>query len=514
MNTILFFEAGRARSGTALIPIIGTIDMTLLFSTRVGNTIINRGDGSADFSFTPLKNTIVGATLAGGINLSYPSAFTGNISIKFIKGLRDVYSISLGFFGFVHPNDTTSKYNITDLKSFFAQFSNLYSLYIDENASGIPTRQSVLKGDLSQLPDSVEQVSFRFLDFKNSATDLYLNFSNYNATSKLKSLLSGRTSGQTQLKILGDLGKLPATCQYLNIQGAIAGSSLSYTAGKVWASSFGTLYLPYGLLSATETDNVFIDIDNSVTTAIGGKFITLSYRTSASDSAVASLISKGYTVNCFRGSKILDLPFQNSFTDVSASALSVIAGNANGLPNFIADGFKPGQYSVQFNGSKSLKTSTNLPLNTSDKMSLMVHIKTTATAFQVIAELSINSNSNNSFGVFLNDQLANRIEILDKNSGFNVGNSSSNINTGNWIHVALVIDRALGVNQNSIYINGVLAYTQHAGFTSDNNGVFGAFILFIAQRAGASLGYVGEMAHLTITNYLVSPAEITAHKNR
>ena len=196
---------------------------------------------------------------------------------------------------------------------------------------------------------------------------------------------------------------------------------------------------------------------------------------------------------------ILDLPLQNNFTDYSASGISMVAGNANGFPSFVSDGSSG--YALDFGGTKSIKTSVNLPINTSDKVSIEFDIKTSATAAQVVMELSPNYGLNNSFGIFLNDTLANRIEIADRNSGNNIGNSAVNINDGNYRSVKMVIDRSLGTAQNKIYVDGVLSYVQNMSYTTDNNGNFGSFILFIGQRNGSSLGFIGQIKNLKIYNY-------------
>ena len=97
---------------------------------------------------------------------------------------------------------------------------------------------------------------------------------------------------------------------------------------------------------------------------------------------------------------ILDLPLQNNFTDYSASGISMVAGNANGFPSFVSDG--SGGFALDFEGTKSIKTAVNLPINTSDKFSIEFDMKTTATTVQAILELSNSFDLNNAFGLFLN----------------------------------------------------------------------------------------------------------------
>ena len=47
--------------------------------------------------------------------------------------------------------------------------------------------------------------------------------------------------------------------------------------------------------------------------------------------------------------------------------------NVNGLPSFVSDG--SGGYAVDFDAVKSLKTSANFPINTSDKVMIKFEIK-------------------------------------------------------------------------------------------------------------------------------------------
>lgn len=495
---------GSNKSGIAYVPIFDTLTMSMGISTRYGNILLNKGDGSADINYTPLKNNDYTISNSATFLFSYANKFTGSFSIKTLKGNKDIYSLFLGIFH-NNNNNNQSKFNITDIETFFKQFPNLYSVNIDEYGYQETVRMSVIKGDLSKFPDSVEKIRLNELEVIGSYDGtLYLNLSNYNSSSKLQVFNGAIVRPNNKIKLIGDLANLPSSCIFFYLNYAYSTSSITYTAGKVWASSFDTLYLPIPL-TVTETDNIFIDAYNSVTTAIGGKSWTLQgFRSSASDVAVAGLISLGYTVNCERYRVILDLPLQNNFTDYSGSGISMVAGNVNGLPSFVSDG--SGGYAVDFGGTKSIKTSVNLPINTSDKVSIEFDIKTTATVAQVVMELSSNFNSNNSFFSTINSNSLNKIDIGDHVSGgsqYNVGSSAVNINDGNYHSVKMVIDRSLGKDQNKICVDGVLSYVQNtsAGVYNDNNGNFGSFTLFIGQRNGSSLGFVGQMKNLKIYNY-------------
>lgn len=205
---------------------------------------------------------------------------------------------------------------------------------------------------------------------------------------------------------------------------------------------------------------------------------------------------------------ILDLPLQNSTIDITNNYI-IVAGGTSNLPTFALSGRKTGEYCAVFNGSQSLKTASNLIMN-SDKVTIAFWIKTTQTSAATIAELSPNFNSiSNAFGSFINNLLANRIDISDRQGNYNLGYSSVINNLGNWIHVIATIDRSLGIDQNKIYINGILAYTQLTGiYYSDLSGNFTtAHPLFVGQRGGNSLGFVGSMTLFKIYKDKFSASE-------
>ena len=207
---------------------------------------------------------------------------------------------------------------------------------------------------------------------------------------------------------------------------------------------------------------------------------------------------------------ILDLPFQNSFVDATGKN-TMIAGGTSNLPTFTLEG---GEYAATFNGSQSIKTNANFVIGT-DKVSISFWIKTSQTAGAIITESSTNTNNNNAFGVYINDLLANRIEIVDNQYGLNIGNSATNINNNTWRHIVLIIDRSkVGNQQNKIYVDGVLSYVQNTTYQKDTSGNFGIYQLFIGQRGGNSLGFNGQMKFLKIFNYPLSTTEITNLYNK
>lgn len=207
---------------------------------------------------------------------------------------------------------------------------------------------------------------------------------------------------------------------------------------------------------------------------------------------------------------ILDLSFQNNFTDATGIN-TMVAGGTSNLPTFTLEG---SEYAATFNGSQSIKTNANLPLST-DKVSISFWIKTNQIATAAVIELGTNTNFNNSFISSINDSLANRIGVADHNSfGYNIGHSTININDNSWHHVVLIIDRILGINQNKIYFDGVLSYAQNSNYQTDLSGIWSSFPLYIGQRAGALYGFNGKLKFLKIFNYPLSTTEITNLYNK
>lgn len=615
---------GRTKIGTALIPLKDALNTVFVFSTRVGDAVVDKGNGTSPISYSTgkmLDFTTVSRD-GKGVNLTYSSAFTGNASVKFLKGLKDVYS-----WASTTDNVSGSRYNITDIETFFSQFPNLYSVCIDEYVYQTSANMAIIKGDLVRFPDSVEKVLLNSLEILNVNTDLVLNFSNYNNTSKLKSFSITTSFGSYAPKILGDLGKLPSGCNYLNIQKFAAGSAITYTAGKVWASAFDTLYLP-PILNGLQAGSIVIDLKNSVTSAIGGKIInisgwtyksvsseisyltglgfsvtgtildtstgtatsttqkfiedianipsTVSYfkilnaavgsevtytsgkvwkssfdtfylpisvnpydgdnilidmknsitsatggkviyfngaRTSASDSAVTYLTGLGFNVSGMTKivpAKILDLPLQNNFTDYSASGISMVAANVNGLPSFVSDG--SGGYAVDFGGTKSIKTAVNLPINTSDKITVVFDIKSASTAVGILMELGAAFGSGyNNFDIVNNYATIGKITIRDLASGSATNEIYTENSISNWTKLVFIVDRSLGKDQSKIYKKGIIDFTQAAGNYNNQNGNYGSYPLFIGARNGAlSGGFIGQLKNLKIFNYPLSAAEIAA----
>ncbi|SEG39684.1 hypothetical protein SAMN05421847_2199 [Halpernia humi] len=276
----------------ALIPITNTSSMNMQISTRNGDSVIDKGDGSTPFGFTNPKYFDYTITSSGAMNFSYSGVFTGNISIKFLKGLKDVYSIS-----FTYPRTAanTNLFNIADVSIFLKQFPNLYSFRIENYSYGanFPT----INGNVLDMPDSVE-VIYGY-DFQIAGT-VNFNMSGISSTSKLRILNIQGNNSVGAKKLLGNLAKMPTSLTFLSLKFATSGSAISYSGGKTWASAFDTLLLPIALTNA-ENNTLLNDMANTITSAIGGKLINLKgNRTSASDAAVTYLQSLGFTITINR----------------------------------------------------------------------------------------------------------------------------------------------------------------------------------------------------------------------
>ena len=286
MRKLIFGRKYGEIANWAINTSLGTTWRSLSFSTRSGNLIVNWGDGLSN-SYTVVKNldcTTISNASMGGTEISHTySSFVGNALLNFSNGINDVYSINIGNGNFLLGSDWST---------FINQFTNLYSINIDT-----PHNVCYINGDASQIPNSVEKFYIR--DFRNSGS-FYMNVSNFSNLSQLKEFKS--IDGlygvhNTFNNIYGDLSKLPPLIQIFTLRDNLD-NTFTYTSGRTWASSFDTLNLGNAKLSITDTDNLLIDMANSITTAIGSKVINLAncIRSSVSDTAVAYLRSLGFTI--------------------------------------------------------------------------------------------------------------------------------------------------------------------------------------------------------------------------
>ena len=208
---------------------------------------------------------------------------------------------------------------------------------------------------------------------------------------------------------------------------------------------------------------------------------------------------------------ILDLPLQNNFTDYSASGISMVAGGTSNQPTFALSGRKAGEYCAVFNGSKSIKTTTNLPIN-SDKVTVAFWMKTTQTSHGMVAELSNNSDVNNALYIIMNNAETGYLSLRNRDGG-NYSFVKANVTNSSWKHIVCTIDRSQSVsNECKIYVNGTLTSIM-AVTSGDVSGNFANLPFFIGQRAGSSLGFNGSLTKLKIYNYPFTPSEVSTLYN-
>jgi len=443
---------GRSKSGTALIPLKDALNTYFVFSTRVGDALVDKGDGTSPISYTTgkmLDFTTV-STSGKGVNLTYSSAFTGNASVKFLKGLKDVYSWASS-----HNNPSASKYNITDIETFFSQFPNLYSVFIDEYVYQVSANMAIIKGDLSRFPDSVERVLLKSLEILNVNTDLVLNFSNYNNTSKLKSFSINASFGSYAPKILGDLGKFPSGCNYLNIQNFAAGSAITYTAGKVWASSFDTLYLPIALTVA-ENNSLSTDMKNSITSAIGGKSIKIGIINYAYYSNITYLQGLGFAVD-YEFTEKLIMPLSSNLLDSSSYSnnATVIGTETHSLGGLVTStgnyAYIPNNTSLDF-GTGSLRFGCTV------KFSAITGTK------GIIGKTYFGSIKGR-YGITISGGLIYGLSQMTAGNVINTTNAST-YNDGNFHTIEVICNRTTG--KQTLTIDGVLINTTSFTPSSDN----------------------------------------------
>ena len=495
-----------SRSETVLIPYSDAGGVYLRVSTRTKNIVIYWGDDTIS-AYTTAKNmdATINVLNLTNVTKTYSPAFTGNAVLRMVGGVKDVYSLVVMEYG------DGGKKNIPDFGTFMAQFTHLYSFVFNARYDAGVATYPVVKGNLFNFPDSVERVRISATDCVNAATDLTMDLSGFSNTSNLKWLSADIYRGNS--KLLGDLAKIPQGCAYAYFKNTGAGSAITYTAGKTWASAFDTLYLTL-TLTVAETDALLNDMAASITSAVGGKVIYLvnCNRNTASDAAVSYLESLGFTINVSSKRLIYDanvlfrMDMNKNFNwDVYSNSLIDIQFSSNPFGDWQLSGRKAGEYCLNF-FDNGIKTLSNLPI-TGDKITLSMWVKKNGADQAILAELSPNATTNNSFMVRY--AAANQgLYVHDRSTVNNIkrGNTVTNDNT--WHHVVAVIDRSLGATDSTrIYVDGVLDTTT-AIATNTTTGNFGSYPLFISRRNYGGNGYRGSLLLFKIFNRALNATEI------
>lgn len=313
---------------------VGTVH--LLFSTRRGIWKADWGDGTENNGgWAGSSRDFTAVAVGSPTSHTYSPVSEQTINLWFKNGVKDVFSIALW-----SATTFLNKLKITDFGTFINQFPNLYSIYIHQYKTPAGTAEDekmLLNGFLNEVPDSVERIRVDSIIIKETIDKLRINFSKFSATSRLK-WLRRYEGGYGGLIVYGDLAKLPTDINYFYLGLGIHNRGITYTAGRVWAEEFDSFFLHCDLLleSSDYTDNILIDLDNSVQTATGDKLIAISsVRTSASDSAVLSLQSKGFSVDTSEfkdGNALTSADFTQGYRNVltvGGSPFKIIVANAN-----------------------------------------------------------------------------------------------------------------------------------------------------------------------------------------
>ena len=280
--------------------VISTQTISGLLSTKEGTSVtVNWGDGTS--------NTYSGTDKA--YSKDYGSV--GNRTVVFTSGSGNLTKFMM----------TQAGANISfDLEQFprsLTAFTCLGSNTITGNLSSLPAGLTYLfcggyntiTGDLSSLPVGL---TYFYCSGSNTITgnlsslptDLtYFQCSGSNTiTGNLSSLPAVLTyfvcSGYNT--ITGNLSSLPAVMSSFNCTGY---NTVADYSGKTWANNQRRVYhvpISGGGLSSAEVDQLLIDLASAGGTWSTEKQVYLkgtnAARTSASDAAVATLVSKGVTV--------------------------------------------------------------------------------------------------------------------------------------------------------------------------------------------------------------------------
>lgn len=227
-----------------------------------------------------------------------------NLKFYGYAGKKDIYSILFegGKDGIIGK---FNMFNILDFGSFIKQFPNLYSFVIGGYSYQDQQATVTIKGNLAEIPDSVEKVRISGPEingniyYQQTNKDLYLNLSSFSPTSKLRwfnVLYSENPNFSMNIKTIGDLSKLPKDVYLFRLYPNYE-TNIIYTPGRTWAAAFSTLIIMWYAFTPQQIDAILIDLAASVTTAIEEKIINLTGgRTAASDAAVAYLQGLGFTV--------------------------------------------------------------------------------------------------------------------------------------------------------------------------------------------------------------------------
>jgi uncharacterized protein (TIGR02145 family) len=343
------------------------------------------------------QNTISGdinhfQTALTSIILYGNNTLTGNISglpstlqVFDIGGLNtlsgNISSIPSSVYNFQAYGYNTLSGNLSGLKTGLINFGCTGYNTITGSLSGMPSTcqyfwvdgNNTLSGDISNIDSACYHISINGnntisgnlsgIASKTALTYFYIGGSNtvtgdvsYIPTAMIQFMLEGNNT------ISGTLSSIPSSVQLFEALGQntlsgnmndlpaniyefyVAGNSTisDYTSGHTWGNSMNYIYLSpvSGGLSSAEVDNLLIDLANSNWTLNGVQGGTLwiagnnAGRTSASNSAVATLLSKNVAVTTNSAGAVSDyfLPSQGEMNHIYIELyLYGVGGFTNGI---------------------------------------------------------------------------------------------------------------------------------------------------------------------------------------
>ena len=173
--------------------------------------------------------------------------------------------------------------------------------------------------------------------------------------------------------------------------------------------------------------------------------------------------------------------------------------------------------SILFDGTNDYaKTNTTLNLSNTNKISIEVWLKFTATPTQLIAEHSTNFNANNAFILDINELGGTGSFQFSDNGpgGYNISYTTPNFNDGKWHCFTVVSDRSQSAtNQVSIYADSEFNTILSPAYRSDISSNYSNYDLYLGTRAGLSFFYSGSISNLKVYNRALSATEVQQNYN-
>lgn len=215
--------------------------------------------------------------------------------------------------------------------------------------------------------------------------------------------------------------------------------------------------------------------------------------------------SYDYPYNTVNGA-ILHYPFDDNTKDYSDSRMNgVLTGSVT-----FADGRKPNTKAARFiNGC--VQTPRALIID-SPSVTISFWLKPTSTTqVGVIAEIGASFSGSQSFLVAANDPNAGELSSAHNRGSYGTHSKKSSVSLSNeWIHVIIDISTTRsGAEETKIYINDVDTTIANNNNDKDTLGNLGSGVLYIGQRAAASLPLNGYIQDFRVYDRTLTAAERT-----